>query len=64
MTRGQKLSTLGARAVLLKNELFELKLYRSAHLMDEVTRALGWEIAELREEEEHTRRRDAKGKKK
>ncbi len=36
-----------SEAVLLKARLGQLGLFRSMHQMDDVTRELGWEVAEL-----------------
>ena len=35
--------------VALKNQLFRHELYKTGHKMDEVTKQIGWEIAELEE---------------
>ena len=41
------LTDLASRAALLKNEFIAAGLYKTYHAMDGVTKAIGWEIAEI-----------------
>lgn len=45
-------------AAVLKNKLFRIGFFKSAHLMDKVTNQLGWEMAEQLEKEQ----KEKKGK--
>ena len=46
MSEAEKEQALILRAVKLKEELFRIGLYQTAHRMDEVTKSIGWEVAE------------------
>jgi len=51
MRKEQEIRDFIVDLVVLKGKALDLELYRTFHILDDVTKAVGWEFAELLEKE-------------